>query len=158
MEGTVTIVNDPRTDHPEMKKVVDEVIKSLEDLKIDGYDIRVTFIQKNRVTVDVNPVGISDDLVDLIKFLDNSSTGTLARTGMTQDYFEGYFRYLFTSKYRKAFPLDELFTESLLTMDDINRMLKEKGINYKLTYKSRAFDNTGVLYYWCVNLDKNKEE
>ena len=156
MEGTITVVNNPSYEHPELREVVDKVVQRISELKLDGYDIRVTFVQHNRVTVDVNPVGITDELVDFLKFLDHNATGTLARTGMTQGYFDGYFAQLFRTKLIKAYPTDDFESIENLNMEKINFILEHKGLHYKMIFKHRPFDSSGGKFYWIINTEKEE--
>lgn len=151
MAGTITIVNDPRINSPELKDALQKIINSIEDIHLDGFDIKITLITHNRVTVDVNPIGISEEIVDLYKLLDDTSSGRFQKTGMTDQYFEGYFSHVFWSKTFKAFPNDS-FTrvKGITQMEAINKVLVEKKLEYHVVHKPRAFDSTGECFYYLI--------
>lgn len=157
MASTITIVNELRINSPELKQAIDRIIESIEDLKIDGLDIKITLIQNNRVTVDVNPIGVSEEIIHLLKLLDDTSTGRFQKTGMTHQYFEGYFSHVFWSKTYKAFPNDTFLTHGMSQMEAINKVLIEKKLEYRIVYKGRAFDSSGERFYYLLPLSMLKE-
>lgn len=158
MEGTITVVNDPREKHPELREAIDKVIKGIADLKIDGYDIRVTFVEHNRVHVDVNPIGVSDELSTLIKFLDNAGSGYLARTGMSDKYFYGYFAVMFWNKVANAYPTEDFSSVKTDSVEEINRLLTEKELGFTLEHHTRPYDDSDIKFFWIIPDEKEKKE
>lgn len=153
----VSIINDPRVDNPDLRDAVNKVIQSISDIKIENYDVQIVFVEHNHVTVKIHPTGMTDEVQDLIRFMNRISSGFIARTGMSREYFFGYFLIVLWNRIEKAFPNEDYTNYPKKTLKFINRVFEYHGLNYVITKHERLFDDSGIQYYW-VNDRLNEEE
>lgn len=153
----VNILNDPRVAHPEMKDAIDRVIQSISEIKIENYDVQVVFVEHNHVTVTIHPTGMTDEVQDLIRFLNRVSTGFVSRTGMSSQYFFEWFLVVLWERIQRAFPTEDYTNYPKRTLKFINRVFEQHGLDYVITKHERLFDDSGIQYYW-INDKLNEEE
>lgn len=143
--SNVILINNPSETKSEMRSVISSIISSIEALNIEGFEIRVALVEGNKITIDVDPVNMSSNVMEFLKFIDRVVAQCVSGPMMTSEYFNSYFCVLFRHKYVKAYPDD--YVPGKLTIDDINEIFRTKGMPFIVCTHTRDTDPNHEEFY-----------